>query len=249
MTPNSLSSLVLGGVFLLSSASLAEAKRATQQPSLRDRVLKASVILPERMCTGSVVRSEHEVLTAAHCVTEGVSSVTVRLPSGSEREASIVHLDRDADLALLHLSEPTGVKPLPVADQLPRRGSSLLFVGRTDRKTRTQQAKVERLGRCPSLPELPNALFTTLDARPGDSGAPLVDAKGRVAAIVHGGARCEIAVPTAAIASLRYTPPAKPVTPPAKDDDPATDDDSDGWSIQPTENGFKFRWSFHWRSD
>jgi S1-C subfamily serine protease len=247
MTPTTLSLVVAGSVFLISSLAGAEAKRAPTE-SLRDRVVKASVILPERMCTGSVVRTEHEVLTAAHCVTEGATSVTVRLPSGVEHEASIVHLDRDADLALLYLDESTHVKPLPVADQLPRRGSSLLFVGRTDRRTRTQQAKVERLGRCPSLPELPNAVFTSLDARPGDSGAPLVDSRGRVAAIVHGGARCEIAVPTAAIASIRVAPP-KPGTPPPVKDDLAPAKDADGWAIQPTEKGFRFRWSFHWSSD
>lgn len=248
MTPTTVLSLfAAGSVFLVSSLAGAEVKRAPKE-SLRDRVVKASVILPERMCTGSVVRTEHEVLTAAHCVTEGATSVTVRLPSGAEQEASIVHLDRDADLALLYLSEATGVSPLSVADQLPRRGSNLLFVGRTDRKTRTQQAKVERLGRCPSLPDLPNAVFTTLDARPGDSGAPLVDGKGRVAAIVHGGARCEIAVPTATIANLRVTP-AKPIAPPPVKDDPPAGDDADGWAIRPTEKGFTFRWSFHWRSD
>jgi S1-C subfamily serine protease len=243
MQVSSLSKLALFATLLVSLPALAGGKRA-RGTAAAQRVAKASVILPERMCTGSVVRSEHEVLTAAHCVTEGAHSVTVRLPDGKETEASIAHLDRDADLALLYLDEPSNVTPLPLADRLPKKGSSLLFVGRTDRRTKTQLAKVERLGRCPSLPELPNAVFTSLDARPGDSGAPLVDSQGKVAAIVHGGARCEIAVPTAGLSAVRVSPKAKEKPPPV---DVARD--SDGWVFQPTDKGFRFRWSFSWRSD
>ncbi len=94
---------------------------------------------------------------------------------------------------------------------------------------------------------MPNAVFTSLDARPGDSGAPLVDPQGRVTAIVHGGARCEIAVPTAKLASVRVsaptTAPAKPV------DRPDERDADNSWVFERTKHGFSFRWSFHWRSD
>jgi len=245
MTATTISTVALVAAALVSLPASAEGKRPSGKSSVQ-LVKQASVILPERMCTGSVVRTTREVLTAAHCVIEGASQVTVRLPNGRETEAKLAYLDRDADLALLVLDEPATVTPLRLATQLPRRGSSLLFVGRTDRHTRPQLAKVERLGRCPSLPELSNAVFTSVDARPGDSGAPLLDSRGRVTAIVHGGARCEIAVPTAAIARVALTTPLDR----AKDVDPVQKGgDSDRWVYQPTEHGFRFHWSFHWRSD
>mgnify|MGYP000234512575 CR=1 FL=1 len=40
-----------------------------------------------------------------------------------------------------------------------------------------RDAEIERLDRidvCPSLPHLPDALFTSIQGVPGDSGAPLV---------------------------------------------------------------------------
>ncbi len=54
----------------------------------------------------------------------------------------------------------------------------------------------ERTGRCPSLPALGGALFTTIDGIPGDSGAAIVDGAIRVVGLVHGGAQCHIATPS-----------------------------------------------------
>jgi S1-C subfamily serine protease len=49
---------------------------------------------------------------------------------------------------------------------------------------------------------VPQALFTTLHGRKGDSGAPVVDLQLRVVGLVHGGARCSIAAPTAEFAPV-----------------------------------------------
>jgi hypothetical protein len=77
---------------------------------------------------------------------------------------------------------------------IPIAGTVLYFHGNPDRP-RWQAARLDRVGACPSLPYLPNALFTSINGTPGDSGAPLVDLLGRIVGLVHGGARCRIATP------------------------------------------------------
>jgi hypothetical protein len=84
---------------------------------------------------------------------------------------------------------------LRVAARLPRVGDALYFGGRRERKGSAQVFAVLRLGHCPSLPEVTNAIFTNLRARKGDSGAPLVNRALEVVGLVHGGARCNIATP------------------------------------------------------
>src|SRR5439155_1105995 len=61
---------------------------------------------------------------------------------------------------------------------------------------------VETIGRGPGLPDLPDALFTSIAGVPGDSGAPLVDGGARIVGLVHGGVRCHIATPSGALARL-----------------------------------------------
>ena len=46
-------------------------------------------------------------------------------------------------------------------------------------------------------------MCTSIDGKPGDSGAPLVDLLGRVVGLVHGGVRCRIATPGEAEAVRR----------------------------------------------
>jgi S1-C subfamily serine protease len=65
--------------------------------------------------------------------------------------------------------------------------------------------ELERLGRCPSLPGVPQALFTSLHGEKGDSGAPVVDHKLQVVGLVHGGAACSVAAPTAEIVPMLDT--------------------------------------------
>ena len=77
----------------------------------------------------------------------------------------------------------------------------LYFEGNPSRP-RFQSARLDKIGRCPSLPDLPNALFTSIAGVPGDSGAPLVDVVAEVVGLVHGGARCHIATPADTLVRL-----------------------------------------------
>ena len=222
----------------------------------RARVAAATVTLPERSCAGVVAGEAEHVVTAAHCVPLGAWSADVVLRDGRRLEASIIHLDRDTDLAVLLLDEQLTVKPLQIASESPEVGDRVLFVGRADRKSRPQVARIERLGVCPSLPSVPEALFTTVKARPGDSGAPLVDESLRVVGLIHGGARCHIAAPTSELA-VRLNPlpaaPAPSANPKAtapQTKPPAVERKALGpFVYERTSNGFRFQFSFSWQSD
>ena len=108
-------------------------------------------------------------------------------------------------MAVIRFDEPAPVRPLPVATAMPVPGEGLLFFGRTDRPNEPQEVELQRLGRCPSLPGVPQALFTSLDGEKGDSGAPVVDRQLQVVGLVHGGAACSIATPTADMAPVLDT--------------------------------------------
>jgi len=152
-------------------------------------------------CTGVLVERSQLVGTALHCLPEGARSLDVRLASGDTHTAWVVATDPDADQAVLFIPDPVSSTPLPIASGRAIAGSVVLFGGHPSR-FRVREARIDRVAACPSLPNLPDALFTTLDGVPGDSGAPLVDVGGRVVGLVHGGARCEIATPGSTLAAL-----------------------------------------------
>lgn len=163
-------------------------------------VARATLFVQGESCTGFVAEAPHLVVTAAHCIPYPKRRVSVRLPRGRTLMARLDRIDRDTDLALLRLDEALPVVPLLLSERVPAAGDRLMFVGRSDRGNKAQLARVQKLDRCPSLPRVPNAVFTSLAARPGDSGAPLVNVNLRVVGLVHGGARCHIAAPVATLA-------------------------------------------------
>jgi S1-C subfamily serine protease len=123
----------------------------------------------------------------------------VRFTDGTTRNATVAWTDDVVDQAVLVLDAPVRVPPLQLARRWPIPGDVLLFEG-NPASPRPQEARLDRLDTCPSLPRLQRALFTTVRGTPGDSGAPLVDRAGRVIGLVHGGAQCEIATPVMEVA-------------------------------------------------
>jgi S1-C subfamily serine protease len=163
---------------------------------------EATVTLVPGHCAGVIVEDGRHVMTAAHCVDPGTERLELQLHDGTRMSSTFVLHDAGRDVALFRLGEVAPVMALSIAPQLPVPGEGLLFAGRNDAVGEPQQVSLERLGRCPSLPQVPQALFTTLHGRKGDSGAPVVDLQLRVVGLVHGGARCSIAAPTAEFAPV-----------------------------------------------
>jgi S1-C subfamily serine protease len=163
---------------------------------------EATVTLMPGHCAGVIVEDGRHVMTAAHCITPGTQRMDVELFDGTQMGSTFVLLDQERDVSLFRLEVVAPVMALPIAPELPKPGDGLLFGGRNDALGEPQQVWLEKLGRCPSLPGVPQALFTTLRGRKGDSGAPVVDLGLQVVGLVHGGARCSIAAPTAEFAPV-----------------------------------------------
>jgi S1-C subfamily serine protease len=161
----------------------------------------ASVVLEDGGCSGVLAESAGIVLTARHCVHAEGQELHVRFTDGTRRTAWVEAIDQDADQALLVLDEPVAIEPLMIVRRRQIPGTVLYFEGNPSRP-RFQRARLDKIGRCPSLPDLPNALFTSIHGTPGDSGAPLVDGAARVVGLVHGGAQCEIATPADTLGRL-----------------------------------------------
>jgi S1-C subfamily serine protease len=180
-------------------ASAAQANPPPVPPAVRRALAAATVLVLPSRCAGAVVETPWLVATAKHCIDDG-DRLRVRV-GGVERDAELVDEDAAADQVLLALASDVPVAPLGVVRRIPIVGTVLYFRGNPERP-RWQAARLNRIGPCESLPALPRALHTSIDGRPGDSGAPLVDLLGQVVGLVHGGAKCRIATPGDRLARL-----------------------------------------------
>jgi S1-C subfamily serine protease len=190
----------LGLVVLLGTAS-ARAEDPFGDLAIR-RALREATVSLETGCAGVLAESSQLVLTARHCLPKtGGQSMAVRFSNGERRTGWIVASSKNADQAVLFVEDPVPIEPLTVVRRPQIPGTVLYFAGNPSRP-RFQSARLDRIGRCPSLPDLPNALFTSIKGTPGDSGAPLVDSAARVVGLVHGGANCHIATPADSLVRL-----------------------------------------------
>jgi S1-C subfamily serine protease len=188
----------LGGTaVLLLLAFLVPPVPARSEPpprAIRRTLHAASVQIDPPGCSGVLAESQQIVVTARHCVEHNTQQVHLHFTNGEHRIGWLVATDEVADQAVLFLEEPVDIEPLAIVRRRQIPGTVLYFEGNPG-TPRFQSARLDRIGRCPSLPNLPNALFTSIDGVPGDSGAPLIDVAAQVVGLVHGGARCHIATP------------------------------------------------------
>jgi S1-C subfamily serine protease len=185
---------------LLAVATMAAANPSPVPRDVRRALARATVVIMPAKCGGVLLESAQVVATALHCVKDGASQ-RVRLPDGEERTARVAVIDEAADQAVLTLDQPAPMTPLSLARRPPITGTVLYFAGNPDRP-RPQDSRLDRIGRCESLPDLDDALFTSIEGTPGDSGSPLVDGAAQVVGLVHGGARCHIATPASTLGPL-----------------------------------------------
>ncbi len=185
---------------LLGGGAQVEARPLEHANHLQQMLHAASVTIDGAQCSGVLAEGPDLVFTAAHCV-RNETHVRLQFGTGVRRTGWVVATDQAADQALLILEEPVDIKPLSLVRRRQIPGTILYFEGHLSR-TAFQTLRLDRIGRCPSLPNLANALFTSVRGKPGDSGAPLVDRAGRVVGLVHGGARCHIATPATSLVRL-----------------------------------------------
>jgi len=190
-----------GFVVALVVAGTAAAEPGDVPRALRRTLHAASVRIDPPGCSGVLAENRQIVVTALHCIKNGVEHVPLAFMDGEHRRGWVVATDDVADQAVLFLEDPVDIAPLAIVRRRQIPGTVLYFEGNPG-TPRFQSARLDKIGRCPSLPGLANALFTSINGVPGDSGAPLVDVAAEVVGLVHGGARCHIATPADTLARL-----------------------------------------------
>jgi putative serine protease PepD len=138
--------------------------------------------------TGMVIDPQGHILTADHVVA-GAKSVTVTLPGGLSRKATVVAGDAASDVAVLKI-DPAGLTLHPVTLGTltnHRVGDPVAVVGDPfDVQRSLSTGVVSGLDRTISGLNgysIPNALQTDAAMNPGNSGGPVLDAGGRVIGI------------------------------------------------------------------
>lgn len=162
--------------------------------SVRAALDTATVLVLPSRCAGVVVEHADLVATARHCVGGRDEAVRVRLDDGEEIAGRVVVVDDRTDQVIIRLRAAAAVDPLAIARRSLIRGTVLYFQGNPERP-RPQDVRLDDIRTCGSLPDLPDAFFTSIRGTPGDSGAPVVDGGAEVVGLVHGGARCHIVTP------------------------------------------------------
>jgi putative serine protease PepD len=135
--------------------------------------------------TGFFISGDGEIVTNAHVV-NGATSISVKLPDGARRKATLVGKDESTDLALLKI-DPAGltIAPLQLADSSKVEvGDSAAAIGNpfglNDTLTTGVVSAVHRTIDAPNGFSIPNAIQTDAALNPGNSGGPLLDGQGRV---------------------------------------------------------------------
>ena len=174
-----------------------------------DAVRAALVVVRNRhrqgVGAGTVLRDDGLVLTSAHVI--GKTAPRVVLPDGSELPAEVLALDRERDLAALHL-DATGLCPVALGDSKGLQpGELVLALGHPGGVPGVATAGT-LLGVGSDWPGLPGDgrdwLVASLRLRPGHSGGPVVDTRGRLVGVnaVMAGPGLGLAVPAHVVAEF-----------------------------------------------
>jgi putative serine protease PepD len=139
--------------------------------------------------TGFVVDGQGHIVTAAHVV-DGASSITVKFSDGTSRKATVTGKDDATDVAVLKV-DPSGLTlhPLKLASSASLDvGQSVAAIGDPFGYARSIStgivSGVDRTISAPNGFTVAHAIQTDAALNPGNSGGPLLNAKGEVVGIV-----------------------------------------------------------------
>lgn len=160
-------------------------------PTARIHPAVVRVITPLRdgMALGSgtliaVNDTQGLVISNWHVVEGAAGPISVLFPDGFSSTAVVLKTDRDWDLAALLIRRPN-VEPVPLATYAPRRGEVLTIAGYGGGTYRAAA------GRCTQyVAPGPNRPLEMVElgtpARQGDSGGPILNARGELAGVLFG---------------------------------------------------------------
>lgn len=149
--------------------------------------------------TGMVLSSNGEVLTNNHVI-EGATSISVTdVGNGNTYSASVVGYDRSQDVAVLQLTDASGLQATKLGDSSTVAvGDGVVAVGNaggtggtpsyaSGSVTATDQSITAADDVTGTSEELTGLIETNADIVPGDSGGALVDSAGQVIGMVTAG--------------------------------------------------------------
>jgi len=148
--------------------------------------------------SGFIVRQDGYIVTNAH-VTENADKYKIRLNDGKEYDAKLIGLDSFKDIAVLKI-DATGLPAAPLGNSdTVRIGEPVVAIGSplgfeatvTSGIISTNKRKMEDLGRPTDARSPQNYLQTDAAINRGNSGGPLIDARGEVIGINQAIARWE----------------------------------------------------------
>ena len=135
--------------------------------------------------TGTVLDTQGRILTADHVIA-GASSITVTLPNGDTRRAKLLGGDSATDTAVLKI-DPSGttLHPLPLGSLATLRiGDPIAVIGDPFSFQRSLSSGLisglDRTIQAPNGFTIAHAVQTDAAMNPGNSGGPVLDARGRV---------------------------------------------------------------------
>jgi hypothetical protein len=125
------------------------------------------------------------VVTCAHLFRAGVGAVVVTFPGGTSSSGRVAKLDAASDLAAIVIAAPP-IAPVELASQHPQRGDLLVSCGYGG-DGRLWCNRGQALGYVSTVGGLGReTLELSGSARQGDSGGPVFDRQGRLAAVLFG---------------------------------------------------------------
>jgi S1-C subfamily serine protease len=136
--------------------------------------------------TGIVMDGDGHILTNAHVV-DGAQDVKVTV-NGKEQAASVVGIDADDDIAVLQLSDASGITPATFATGSVAVGDPVVAIGNAlalEGGPTVTEGIVSALGRTIDTDEghLDGLIQTDAAISSGNSGGPLANASGQVVGV------------------------------------------------------------------
>ena len=124
------------------------------------------------------------VLTCSHNLRGAVGSPIVIFRGGHSLKAKILKTDTLWDLAVLEIRAPD-IEPMQLADVVPRIGDSITAAGCGPGTYRAATGRVTQF-LSPQKAPPDDIIEFTAGVRQGDSGGPMINARGRLAGVIAG---------------------------------------------------------------
>jgi len=127
------------------------------------------------------------ILTNWHVVRDAAGPIVVQFPDGFRSGAYLLRTDPDWDLAALAVRRPPNARPIPIALEAPRPGDLLTLIGYGSGAYRAATGRCTQYG-SPGGNHPFEMIEMSAPARNGDSGGPILNARGELVGVLFGSA-------------------------------------------------------------